>query len=256
MNRKRKSIYVRNFKLQKNLSNPTGQYKIDSTNTVNTIHCTKPVFSVCFRLVFVLPFLTIMKLFSVLVLYKGDPKPHIMKGAFDLASFSFFQRGTVQEMLCFTAKTLAERTQIGERQSVKEAEYMIHVFVRSDSLVGVCLSDHEYPHRVAHTMLTKVLEDFTNQVPRHVWPEGKEVSGCSLDDYLKKYQNPVEADPMMKVQNELDETKIILHNTIETVLQRGEKLDDLVAKSEGLSMQSKTFYKTAKKTNACCSSWS
>ena len=87
-----------------------------------------------------------------------------MKGAFDLASFSFFQRGTVQEMLCFTAKTLAERTQIGERQSVKEAEYMIHVFVRSDSLVGVCLSDHEYPHRVAHTMLTKVLEDFTNQV--------------------------------------------------------------------------------------------
>ena len=106
-----------------------------------------------------------MKLFSVLVLYKGDPKPHIMKGAFDLASFSFFQRGTVQEMLCFTAKTLTERTQIGERQSVKEAEYMIHVFVRSDSLVGVCLSDHEYPHRVAHTMLTKVMEDFTNQVP-------------------------------------------------------------------------------------------
>ena len=97
---------------------------------------------------------------------------------------------------------------------------------------------------------------FKFQVPRHFWPEGKEVSGCSLDDYLKKYQNPVEADPMMKVQNELDETKIILHNTIETVLQRGEKLDDLVAKSEGLSMQSKTFYKTAKKTNACCSSWS
>ena len=82
------------------------------------------------------------------------------------------------------------------------------------------------------------------------------MSECPLDDYLKKYQNPVEADPMMKVQNELDETKIVLHNTIEAVLQRGEKLDDLVAKSEGLSMQSKTFYKTAKKTNACCSSWS
>lgn len=97
---------------------------------------------------------------------------------------------------------------------------------------------------------------FLFQVPKPVWPEDKEVSGCRLDDYLKKYQNPVEADPMMKVQNELDETKIVLHNTIEAVLQRGEKLDDLVAKSEGLSMQSKTFYKTAKKTNACCSSWS
>merc|ERR1711935_424115 len=173
------------------------------------------------RLVFVLPFLTIMKLFSVLVLYKGDPKPHILKGAFDLSSFSFFQRGTVQEMLCFTAKTLAERTQIGERQSVKEAEYMIHIFVRYDSLVGVCLSDHEYPHRVAHTMLTNVLEDFTNQVERHLWPKAKEVSGCPLNDYLKKYQNPVEVDPLMKIQNQLDETKIILHDTMKEILKRG-----------------------------------
>ena len=34
------------------------------------------------------------------------------------------------------------------------------------------------------------------------------------------------------------------HNTIEAVLDRGEKLDDLVDKSEGLSSQSKAFYKT------------
>ena len=36
----------------------------------------------------------------------------------------------------------------------------------------------------------------------------------------------------------------VQHNTIEAVLQRGEKLDDLVDKSEGLSLQSKAFYKT------------
>ena len=34
------------------------------------------------------------------------------------------------------------------------------------------------------------------------------------------------------------------------------KLDDLVDKSEALSMQSKAFYKTARKTNSCCgTSW-
>ncbi len=43
------------------------------------------------------------------------------------------------------------------------------------------------------------------------------------------------------------------HSTIESVLQRGEKLDDLVSKSEDLGLQSKAFYTTAKKTNACCS---
>jgi len=73
-----------------------------------------------------------------------------------------------------------------------------------------------------------------------------------LDQYLAKFQNPKEADAMTKIQNDLDETKIILHNTITGILQRGEKLDNLVAKSEDLSMQSKVFYKTARKTNQCC----
>ena len=39
-------------------------------------------------------------------------------------------------------------------------------------------------------------------------------------------------------------------------LKRVNDVVDQVAKSEGLSMQSKTFYKTAKKTNSCCASWS
>ena len=77
----------------------------------------------------------------------------------------------------------------------------------------------------------------------------------------------------MKVQQELDETKIVLvrlpyfivppeaswgnwvdcglycmqHKTIESVLARGEKLNDLVDRSNALSAQSKMFYKTAKK---------
>jgi hypothetical protein len=46
----------------------------------------------------------------------------------------------------------------------------------------------------------------------------------------------------MKIQKELDETKIVLHKTIESVLERGEKIDSLVAKSDGLSAQSKMFY--------------
>ena len=63
---------------------------------------------------------------------------------------------SIPEFMGFTAKIMAERTQVGDRQSITEGEYMCHVFVRADSLIGVCLSDHEYPHRVAHTLLTKV----------------------------------------------------------------------------------------------------
>lgn len=45
----------------------------------------------------------------------------------------------------------------------------------------------------------------------------------------------------MKIRRELDETKIVLHKTIESVLQRGEDLENLAEKSEALSRQSKMF---------------
>jgi synaptobrevin family protein YKT6 len=95
------------------------------------------------------------------------------------------------------------------------------------------------------------------QVPKDQWPKGSEVQGFtgSLEIYLKKYQDPAQVDPMMKVQNDIDETKIILHKSIEAVLERDEKLHDLVAKSEDLSEGSKMFYKTVPKTG-CCSSMS
>jgi synaptobrevin family protein YKT6 len=65
-------------------------------------------------------------------------------------------------------------------------------------------------------------------------------------------QDPAAADKLTKIQRDLDETKVILHQTIDSVLRRGEKLDTLVDKSADLSMASQMFYKQAKKTNACC----
>lgn len=62
-----------------------------------------------------------------------------------------------------------------------------------------------------------------------------------LDAMIRKYQDPHEADAIMKIQKDLDETKIILHKTIDTVLERGVKLDNLVEKSTDLSAQSKMY---------------
>lgn len=155
----------------------------------------------------------------------------------------------------FASKTIVERTQLATRQSVKQDVYMCHVYVRADSLGAVLIADHEYPQRVAHTLLSKVLDDFSARVPSDLWPSAVEstVNFSTLPAYLAKYQDPREGDKLTKMQDDLDETKIILKNTIEAVLERGEKLDDLVVKSEELSYQSKAFYKTAKKTNSCCS---
>ena len=73
-----------------------------------------------------------------------------------------------------------------------------------------------------------------------------------MSDAIQRYQDPMEADKILKIQRELDETKVVLHKTIDSVLARGEKLDNLVDKSTDLSLASQMFYKQAKKQNQCC----
>lgn len=103
------------------------------------------------------------------------------------------------------------------------AEYMCIVYVRADGLAGVVITDHEYPQRVSHTLITKILDEFSQKYPASTCSTltEKDVSFPQLNAYLAKYQNPREADAMTKIQEELDETKIILvsDRKIKTVLQ-------------------------------------
>ena len=43
-----------------------------------------------------------------------------------------------------------------------------------------------------------------------------------------------------------------MQKALTEILHRGEKIEDLVAKSDDLSAQSKMFYTQAKKQNSCC----
>ena len=157
-------------------------------------------------------------------------------------------------MLTFFTKTVIKRTEAGQRQSITHESYVVHCYVRSDGLAGTVATDIEYPARVAFVLLTQLLDDFTNTVGNS-WKTAtvpESVPFPPIEEYLQKYQNPAEADKVTKIQNDLDETTSILHKTIDSVLERGVKLDNLVERSDDLSRQSKMFYKQAKKTNSCC----
>jgi len=196
-----------------------------------------------------------MKIFSIsVVLAPPSGTSVILSNANDLSSFSFYQKGSVGEFMTFFSKTVAERTPQGQRQSVQENNYTAHVYNRGgpEQLAGVIITDQEYPVRPAFSLLTKLLDEFTAKIPQSSFDNPAAISFPDINIYIQKYQDPRQADTIMRVQQELDETKIILHKTIESVLQRGEKLDNLVDRSNALSAQSKMFYKTAKKQNSCC----
>ncbi|KAI0063713.1 hypothetical protein BV25DRAFT_1915177 [Artomyces pyxidatus] len=191
-----------------------------------------------------------MKIFSLAVILAPPSGPGVtLSQASDLSSFSFYQKGSVGEFMSFFAKTVAERTPQGQRQSVQENNYTAHVYNRggAEQLAAVIITDQEYPVRPAFSLLTKLLDDFTAKVPQSAFSNPSAISFPDVNTYIQKYQDPRHADNIMRVQQELDETKIVLHKTIESVLQRGEKLDNLVERSNALSAQSKMFYKTAKK---------
>lgn len=184
-----------------------------------------------------------------------DREPHVLGKAEDVAEFGFFQRPSVREMLVFISRTVAKRTAVGARQSVAQDAYMVHV-TNKGGLIAVAVVDAEYPSRSAFCVLSAMLEEYeTRVVVGDAWralsaddSRGDEM----LEGMLIKYQDPSAADKILKIQRELDDTKVVLHKTIDSVLARGEKLDNLVDKSTDLSLASQMFYKQAKKQNQCC----
>uniref|UniRef100_M8D017 VAMP-like protein YKT61 n=1 Tax=Aegilops tauschii TaxID=37682 RepID=M8D017_AEGTA len=119
------------------------------------------------------------------------------------------------------------------------AEYKVHSHNRNGLCVVAFMDDH-YPVRSAFSLLNKVLDEYQKAFG-DAWKAATADSTQEwpfLMEALTKFQDPAEADKLTKIQRDLDETKIILHKTIENVLQRGERLDSLVEKSSDLSAAS------------------
>lgn len=106
------------------------------------------------------------------------------------------------------------------------------------------MTDREYDERIAHSLLGKVIDEFLTKYnrPAFINASANSLSLPTLKSDVEKYQDPRQADNIFKIQAELDETKIEIRKTIEAVLERGQKIDDMVAKSENLSASSKMFY--------------
>ncbi|OAO12460.1 synaptobrevin-like protein [Blastocystis sp. ATCC 50177/Nand II] len=198
-----------------------------------------------------------MKVLSIAVLKwkKDTPEPIVLCQECELSQFSYFQKTAVKQMLTFISRTLIQRTNFSERQSVSHEEYMCHCYLRQDGLGAVVVTDKEYPARVAFNLESRLLDEFDAKYMAR-WKNAKEDNQfpmTTLAKTLQDYQDPAKCDKITQINSQLDETKDVLNKTIDSVLERGTKLDDLVGKSNDLSDQSKMFYKQAKKMNSCCS---
>ncbi|ORC92271.1 putative vesicle-associated membrane protein [Trypanosoma theileri] len=203
-----------------------------------------------------------MKLYALMIVKPFpvgvDKEPVICSEAIDVSSFGFFQRNSAREFLVFLSRTVAKRVSNGSKTQITENGNVVFAHSTLDGLVALAIGDIEYNARVAFTLLGELIQQFqTTFRGKYDIIEGKEDNFLNwpyLEETLIKYQKPEEQDKILKIKRDIEDTKVIMYNAIDQIIERGQKIDDLVAKSEDLGMASKTFYKQAKQTNSgCCS---
>lgn len=185
----------------------------------------------------------------------ADKEPVLLASYQELSQFAFFKRGTVRELVMFFSRMVVRKTCPGERQAVEQGEHNCFAFVDKDSLGVAVVTDSEYPERVAFALASMCLREFVLQHgdswERHTTDTTLKVP--EMATLLKKYQNPEEADAISRVQSEIEEVKEVMHHTMEQLLDRGEKLDDIIEKSTDLGRTSRSFLHQSQENNACVS---
>ena len=180
-----------------------------------------------------------VKLLCVIIFNK---QYNITNAAYELSSYGFFQRSNIKEICTFACKEFAKRC-IDNYQVLQYMNFNIYALTNNKYTI-TCVSDEEYPITAAKSFLNKVIDIINYDNVDNV--------DNKIEELLIECQDPMKADKLIAIKNELEETKEILMKTMEDLLNRGESLDNLIEKSNELSNNSKSFMKETKKMNSCC----
>jgi synaptobrevin family protein YKT6 len=202
-----------------------------------------------------------MKIYSVMVLRRSTTggEPQLACSTFDVSDLRMWERGSAKEFLVFLSRTMASRMAENSRILVKEKD-QYHIVAQSvgDTLAFVAITSQDYPMRVAFSMLTQLTTQFvdTFRGKYETIGDGHKDnflgSWAVMEAAMTRYQNPQEADALLRVQKQIEETHVTMLGALDEVLKRGENIDNLVAQSADLSSTSKTFYRESKKANSSC----
>ncbi len=174
-----------------------------------------------------------MIIYSILLFNKSN---EIISEAYYLYNFGYFERNTVKEFIIFFSKLVLSKCNINTETTINHNNYVIYCFKNLNNTCCI-VCDKEYPKHTAFNIISDILNNQYNT--------------CYIEMQINEYQNPTNINKIYKIQGELTEIKSVLHITINNLLERGEKLEDIVEKSNQLSYASKEFYKKTKNSNCC-----
>mmetsp|Transcript_2915 Transcript_2915/g.3338 ORF Transcript_2915/g.3338 Transcript_2915/m.3338 type:complete len:235 (-) Transcript_2915:95-799(-) len=132
--------------------------------------------------------------------------------------------------------------------------YDAHVFhyIVEDEMTYLCLADEEFKRRIPFLFLEDIKEKFKAAFSDE--ERQNAIAFTMNDDFSRVLRKQMEyfnenpnADKLTRVRNQIDDVKGVMVENIEKVLQRGEKIELLVDKTDRMQQAAFKFEKSAKK---------
>ena len=151
----------------------------------------------------------------------------IITSQYDLSDFSRFTRSNIREIIEFSCKQIVTSA---DKNKINRTSFdNVYCYTLYQSIWYCLIVTESCSSSIIHDIITKIKNN------QDIFGDHKSV------------------DKISKIQKDLDDTRDILVNNIETLLaERGTTLNKLVADSEDLSTISKTFIDNSKKLNKRC----
>jgi len=134
------------------------------------------------------------------------------------------------------------------KMSYTHERHIFHYIVES-GITFLCMADEEFGRRVPFAFL----EDIKNRFFSTYGDRGKTAMAFQMNEDFSRilksqmdyYSNNPNADKIKQIQGEVDEVKNVMVTNIEKILERGEKIELLVDKTENLSQSAFKFKKSS-----------
>jgi vesicle-associated membrane protein 7 len=136
-----------------------------------------------------------------------------------------------------------------QKMSYVYDQYIFHYIVENHILY-LCMCDEQSKRRIPFAFLNDIKTKFISSYGDQAQTALAFAMNSGFSPYLSKqieYFNSPNADSFTQINDKLDDVKNVMVQNIESVLERGEKLELLVDKSERLQQQSFQFAKSANK---------
>ena len=189
-----------------------------------------------------------MKIYSLYFFLRDrDGKMQLVDSVNDFSDIGFIYRKNAIEICDFAVNQIANGTNPNNMITAEEQKYLISMLRPNQQTAAVIACDKDYPSRAAFSILREIANEFSTSGNK--FPGGK---SAVMKKAIVEYQNPANADKIIKIQENLDEIQRIMVMNLEEAIGRGESIEQLAQKTDHLSESSKLFLRDTKKMNGCC----